>query len=155
MVGEIRSGAHLQMQVHDPVPSFGTRGIALIAAGWLSVRGGFWIFSAVSSLDTALRWQSQLTDALLGVFCILLAVQLFFGTPGVRVPAVLLFLLHTSIQVHRWAILDASGWSALSISQRLQIIFDGGISALLAFLLIFCSCKTIAARSAIQHSSDP
>ena len=155
MVGEIRSGAHLQMQVHDPVPSFGTRGIALIAAGWLSVRGGFWIFSAVSSLDTALRWQSQLTDALLGVFCILLAVQLFFGTPGVRVPAVLLFLLHTSIQVHRWAILDASGWSALSISQRLQIIFDGGISALLAFLLIFYWRDIFVAQPATQHSSDP
>jgi len=155
MVGEIRSGAHLQMQVHDPVPSFGTRGIALIAAGWLSVRGGFWIFSAVSSLDTALRWQSQFTDALLGVFCIVLAAQLFFGTPGVRVPAILLFLLHTSIQVHRWAILDASGWSALSTSQRIQIIFDGGISALLGFLLIFYWRYIFVAQSATQHSSDP
>jgi hypothetical protein len=83
-----------------------------------------------------------------------LAVQLFFGTPGVRVPAVLLFLLHTSIQVHRWAILDASGWSALSTSQRLQIIFDGGISALLAFLLIWCSCMTTGAQSAPQQSSN-
>ncbi len=155
MVGEIRSGAHLQMQVHDPVPSVGTRRIALLAAGWLTVRGGFWIFSAFSSLDTALRWQSQLTDVLLGVFCILLAAQLFFGTPGVRVPAILLFLLHTSIQVHRWAILDPSGWSALSTSQRLQIILDGGVSALLAFLLTFCSCKTIGAQSATRISSDP
>lgn len=155
MVGEIRSGAHLQMQVHDPVPSVATRRIALLAAGWLSVRGGFWIFSAFSSLDTALRWQSQFTDALLGVFCILLAAQLFFGTPGVRVPAVLLFLLHTSIQVHRWAILDPSGWSALSTSQRLQIILDGGFSALLAFLLIFCSCKTIGAQSVTRDSADP
>ncbi len=143
------------MQIHDPVPSSGTRCIALIAAGWLSVRGGFWIFSAFSSLEAALRWQSQLTDGLLGIFCILLAAQLFFGTPGVRVPAILLFLLHASIQVHRWAILDASGWSALSPPQRLQIILDGGISALLALLLIICSCKTTGAQSATHRPSDP
>ena len=108
-----------------------------LVVSWLSVRGALWIVEALFFQDPGFSWQAALVDGLLGVFCISLALQLWWGIPGVSMPVIVMLMMHFGIHLHRWVILDPHSWWGISTLQRLQIVFESGISLLLIMLLIF------------------
>ncbi|MEC9476823.1 MAG: hypothetical protein VX764_07290 [Planctomycetota bacterium] len=114
-------------------PSF----VIVLVVSWLSVRGIFWILDALFFQEPGFGWQAALIDGLLGIFCFSLALQLWCGITGVTVPVIIMLMMHIGIHVHRWAVLDPHGWWAISTIQRLQVVFESGISLLLITLLIF------------------
>jgi len=111
--------------------------VIVLVVSWLAVRGIFWILDALFFHEPGFSWQAALIDGLLGVFCISLALQLWWGITGVTIPVVIMLMMHFGIHVHRWAVLDPHGWWAISTPQRLQVVFESGISLLLILLLIF------------------
>jgi hypothetical protein len=57
--------------------------------------------------------------------------------------------LHAALLIYRFAILDASSWWKLSQTDRLQVIFETGISSLLAIGL--CVATFLARSERISH----
>ncbi|MBT6452404.1 MAG: hypothetical protein HOK60_05290 [Planctomycetes bacterium] len=137
------------MNLEPPRPASPARILTLVAAGWLLTRGAVWIFEAIFSGPSELHPPLRLTDIVLGSFCILLSLQLLFRAPGARFPAIIVLFLHAALLIHRFAILDASSWWKLSQTDRLQVIFETGISSLLAIGL--CIAAFLARSERISH----
>ncbi|MDE0960638.1 MAG: hypothetical protein OSB09_07640 [Planctomycetota bacterium] len=132
----------------DPTRPISTaRALTMVAAGWLLAQGGLRIFETLFWVQPEIPQPSPITNILLGSFCILLAAQLLFRAPGALLPAILVLLLHAAIQIHLFAILDASAWLSLSQIERLQVIFEGGTSTLVAIGL--CVAASLARTSRI------
>ena len=108
-----------------------------------------WIFEAIFSGPSEFHPSLRLTDIVLGSFCILLSLQLLFRAPGARFPAIIVLFLHAALLIHRFAILDASSWWTQSQTDRLQVIFETGISSLLAIGL--CIAVFLARAELISH----
>lgn len=109
----------------------------VLVVSWLSVRGILWITKALFFQEAGLTWHASFVDGLLGVFCISLAIQLSVGVVGVSVPVIIMLMLHVGMHLHRWVVIDPHSWWAISTLQRLQIVFESGISLVLACLLLF------------------
>ena len=111
--------------------------VITLVVSWLTVRGLLWIAEALFFQEPNLSWHASLVDGLLGIFCISLAIQLWIGISGVLLPVVIMLAMHFGIHIYRWAIIDPHSWWTISTLQRLQVVFESGISLLLIHLLIF------------------
>ena len=143
------------MNLDPPRSASPARIITLVASGWLLTRGVVWIFEAIFSGPSEFHPPFRLTDIVLGSFCILLSLQLLFRAPGARFPAIIVLFLHAALLIHRFAILDASSWWQLSQVDRLQVIFETGISSLLAIGLCVATFLAKSARIHHRNTLDP
>ncbi|MGE4618829.1 MAG: hypothetical protein AAEJ04_03360 [Planctomycetota bacterium] len=135
-MGAIESGDKLLNSPSEspeiPAPLEARRGFTeILVASWLTIRGLLWLTEALFFQEAGLSWHASLVDGLLGIFCISLATQLWLGIAGVWIPILLMLIMHLAIHIHRWAIIDAPGWWAISTSERIQVIFESGVVLLL------------------------
>lgn len=124
------------MNIQQVSPSIRPAFITTLVVSWLTIRGLLWISEALFFPETGYTWHASLIDGLLGLFCISLAVQFWIGIVGIRLPVVIMLLMHFGIHLYRWAILDPSGWWTITTMQRLQVIFEASVSMVLIGLLV-------------------
>ena len=124
------------MNIQQESPSIRPTFITTLVVSWLTIRGLLWISEALFFPETGYTWHASLIDGLLGLFCISLAVQFWIGIVGIRLPVVIMLLMHFGIHLYRWAILDPSGWWTITTMQRLQVIFEASVSMMLIGLLV-------------------
>ncbi|MGE4632540.1 MAG: hypothetical protein AAEJ47_05840 [Planctomycetota bacterium] len=126
---------NIQQESHPIRPGL----VSTLVVSWLAVRGLLWISAGLFFPETGYTWHTSLVDGLLGIFCISLAIQFWLGIAGVRLPVIIMLLMHIGIHLYRWAILDPAGWWAISTAQRLQVIVESGVVLVLITLLMFAS----------------